>query len=85
MNMHERFAPFEEVTYSTTAPLRSSWLGLLGVRLRAWMKNCADNYAAATAYDDLWRLSDAGLKHRELSRDILARDLSKLRDRACSD
>jgi hypothetical protein len=39
------------------------------------MKNCADNYAAATAYDSLSRLSDTQLKHRGLSRDILARDL----------
>jgi|GEM_PF-3247075 len=75
MNMHERFGPSEEVTYSATALPRSSWPGLLAVRLRAWMKNWADNYATAAAYDNLSRLSDTQLKHRGLSRDILARDL----------
>lgn len=46
-------------------------------RLVQWLKGCADNYAAAAAYENLSRLSDAELRHRSLSRDVLARDLSK--------
>jgi hypothetical protein len=43
--------------------------------LAARVKRCADHYASATAYEELSRLSDAELKHRGLTRDILARDL----------
>jgi hypothetical protein len=53
-----------------------SRLGLLCSALAQWFKACADNYAAAATYEDLSRLSDTQLKHRGLSRDILARDLS---------
>jgi uncharacterized protein YjiS (DUF1127 family) len=75
MNMHESVAPSEEITSSAPAAARSSWLRLVRARLVAWMKACADHYAAAVAYEELSRLSDAELKHRGLSRDILARDL----------
>jgi len=47
-----------------------------------WIRNCADHYAAAAAYDNLSPLSDTQLQHRGLSRDILARDLSAWRDSA---
>jgi len=53
-----------------------SRLGLLCATLAQWLKDCADRYAAAATYEDLSRLSDTQLKHRGLSRDILARDLS---------
>jgi len=46
-------------------------------RLVRWLKARADDYAAASAYENLSRLSDAELRHRSLSRDVLARDLSK--------
>jgi hypothetical protein len=81
MNIHESFA-HEDMASRPTAPARSSWLRLLRARLAAWVTDCADCYAAAAAYDDLSRLSDVELKHRELSRDILARDLSQGRDRS---
>jgi len=75
MNMHESFAPYETiVTSSPSAPTRPLSRGLLP-RVAAWVKSCADHYAAATAYEELSRLSDAELKRRGLSRDILARDL----------
>jgi hypothetical protein len=48
---------------------------LLATTLVAWAKDCADYHAAAAAYDHLSRLSDTELKHRGLSRDIVARDL----------
>jgi hypothetical protein len=73
MNMHERFALSQEFA---TAPTWPRWLGSMPAKLGAWMKDCADHYAAATAYEYLSRLSDAELKHRGLGRDILARDLS---------
>ena len=75
MNMHESFAPPDDITSSAPAAARSSRLRLVCARLVAWAKTCGDHYAAAVAYEDLSRLSDAELKHRELSRDILARDL----------
>jgi hypothetical protein len=75
MNMHESFAPHNAVvTFSASASKRPLSPGLLA-RVTAWVKSCADRYAAAAAYEELSRLSDAQLKHRGLSRDILARDL----------
>jgi hypothetical protein len=44
-------------------------------RLAAWWRSIADYLAASAAYEDLSRLSDTQLKHRGLSRDILARDV----------
>src|SRR5690349_11890329 len=38
-------------------------------RLVAWLKARADDYAAASAYENLAKLSDAELRHRSLSRD----------------
>ena len=76
MNMHERFAPVEESKSIARASTPAAWLALVGATLSAWAKNWADHWAAAAAYDDLSRLSDTQLKHRGLSRDILARDLS---------
>ena len=60
----------------TTAAARSK-LGSLCAAVATWLKDCADNYAAATAYENLSRLSDTELKHRGLSRDVLSRDLNK--------
>ena len=75
MNMHERFAPLEEPTSIARAPRPAAWLASVGATLSARAKKWADHWAAAAAYDDLSRLSDTQLKHRGLSRDILARDL----------
>jgi len=75
VNMHESFAPYEAVvTSNPSASTRPLSPGLL-LRVTAWVKSCADYYAAATAYERLSRLSDAELKRLGLSRDILARDL----------
>jgi hypothetical protein len=75
VNMHESFAPYEAVvTSSPSASERPLSPGLLA-RLAAWVKSCADHYAATAAYEELSRLSNAELKRRGLSRDILARDL----------
>ncbi len=81
MNMHERFAD-TGLASDAGMPLRPSWRGLLRARLASWVKTCADHYAATAAYDDLSRLSDTQLKHRGLSRDMLARELSGQRHRA---
>jgi predicted phosphoribosyltransferase len=74
MNMHEKFFASEVMTCTPVAHARSSWRELVA-RVAAWVNSCADHYAAASAYEDLSRLTDAELKHRGLSRDILARDL----------
>lgn len=71
--MHESFA-LPEATSSATEPTRS-WPLLVPAKLARWLKDCADHYAAAVAYEELSRLSDTQLRHRGLSRDILARDL----------
>jgi hypothetical protein len=75
MSMHESFAVFEAVASGARAPARTSVLGLVLTRLTAWLRDCGDHYAAAAAYEELWRLSDTQLRQRGLSRDILARDL----------
>ena len=79
MNMHESFTFTQPVVLpsSRTAPARSSRLKLLRMRLVAWLKKCADDYSDAVVYENLSRLSDAELKHRELSRDMLARDVGR--------
>ena len=82
MNMHEAFSPSEAESSNVTAPTPTSRLRSTSARFVAWVKTCADHYAAAAAYEDLSRLSDAQLHHRGLSRDILARDLSAGREQA---
>jgi hypothetical protein len=80
MNMHERLIDPAVMMPGPGASSRSVWFRLLPIRLAAWVSICADHYASAAAYDDLSRLSDTQLKHRGLSRDILARDLSEWRN-----
>jgi hypothetical protein len=41
----------------------------------AWMRSCADYWAAAAMYDSLSRLSDPELSKRGLSRATLAQDV----------
>jgi hypothetical protein len=50
---------------------------IVACRVATWLKDCADNYATATTYEDLSRLSDTDLKHRGLNRALLSRDLNK--------
>ena len=64
-------------TRSRPATPARSRLGLLCANFVKWLKGCADAYAAAAAYENLSRLSDTELRHRGLSRDVLARDLMK--------
>lgn len=79
MNMHERFAAPATMMPGAGASPRFFWFRL-AIWLAAWVRTCADHYAAAAAYDDLSRLSDRQLTHRGLSRDILARDLRDWHD-----
>lgn len=79
--MHESFAFTQEMELADTAePARSSWLGMLRTGLAARLKKWIDNYADAVVYEELSRLSDTELKHRGLSKDILARDSGAERD-----
>jgi hypothetical protein len=80
MDMHERFVGPDAMMPGAGASLRTLSFGSLLVRLAAWAKTCADYFAAAATYEDLSRLSDTQLRHRGLSRDILARDLGEWRD-----
>ena len=80
MNMHERFAAPDVMIPGAGASPQPSWFRLLPIRLATWVRTCANHYAAAVAYDDLSRLSDTQLKHRGLSRDVLARDLGEWRN-----
>jgi hypothetical protein len=74
MNMQENFTSSEAIRIATTAPLRSSPLRSLCAKIAGCIRRWADHWAAAAVYEDLSRLSDTQLKHRGLSRDILARD-----------
>jgi hypothetical protein len=62
---------------SSAASAARSRLRLLCARFVKRLKDCAEAYAAATAYENLSRLSDAELRRRSLSRDVLARDLAQ--------
>ena len=75
--MHESFTSNQPMVLpsSRTAPSRTSRLKLWRMRFVCWLKKCADAYSNAVVYENLSRLSDAELKHRDLSRDILARDV----------
>jgi hypothetical protein len=64
-------------TGTRAATEAGSRLSLLCAKFVNWLKSCAEAYAAAAAYENLSRLSDAELRHRALSRDVLARDLMK--------
>ena len=74
MNMQEKFVASELMFSARPRPQQSAWRALCQ-GLAKWVKNCADSYAAAAAYEELSRLSDAELGHRGLSRDVIARDL----------
>ena len=74
MNMHEKFVTSELVCSARLRPRLFVWRALCQ-ELARWVKDRADRHAAAAAYEELSRLSDAELRRRSLSRDILARDL----------
>ena len=79
MNMHESFTFTQPLVLpsSRAVPPRFSRLKLWRMRLVAWLTRCADDYSDAIVYENLSRLSDAELKHRDLSRDVIARDVSR--------
>ncbi len=55
---------------------------LLGPRVPAWVHTCADYYAAAALYEQLYRRSDAELRRLGLSREHLGQELCAACDRA---
>jgi hypothetical protein len=85
VDMHGRSLDPEGTTLAATALDRSSWPRSPRAWLATWAKNFGDQYAVAVAYDALSHLSDTALKHRGLSRDILARDVRQRSDRAVGD
>ena len=58
-----------------------SFLRAFGRHVAAWLRTCADHYAAAAMYEQLSGLSDAELRRRGLSR----ADLGWHACKACSD
>lgn len=68
-------------TLAAAKPSLITHLGAFKAYLAAWLATCADYYAAAALYDQLSRLSDAELQRRGLSRDTLARDITRACDR----
>jgi hypothetical protein len=73
MIMHVRLAPAEAASRSGL-PL-SRRVASLAMRFADWITAAADHYAAAAAYEQLSRLSDAELQRRGLSRATLAQDI----------
>ena len=55
------------------APLMSTWFRSLRASITTWVATCADHYAAAAAYEDMSRLSNAELARRGLHRGDLGR------------
>jgi hypothetical protein len=54
----------------------------IAMRVRDYIETMIEHYAAAAIYEQLYRLSDAELHRRGLSRVDLARDVVAARDRA---
>jgi hypothetical protein len=64
----------EHLPVTSTEQEGGSLLANLHTRAAAWLRTCADYYAASAAYEDLAGLSDAELRRRGLSRDTIGRD-----------
>lgn len=81
MAITEHVADVDAVSPSQTAASLSSSIKSLARFFITWVNSCADHYAAAAMYEQLSRLSNAELYKRGLSRDTLARDVCRPRDR----
>jgi hypothetical protein len=55
---------------------------LLPRYVATWVRTCADYYAAAVLYEQLYRLSDSELHRRGLSREHLGREVCAACDHA---
>jgi gamma-glutamylcysteine synthetase len=79
MNTQEVVASTEEMmlpaSVAASVAAGAPW-AVWRASLAAWLNRCADQWAAAAAYEELSRLSDAQLDYRALRRDTLARDLT---------
>ena len=64
----------EHLPVAGTEEAGRSQLANLHMLAAAWLRTCADYYAASAMYEDLAGLSDAELRRRGLSRDTIARD-----------
>ena len=70
MTMDQQLPRAAPANVTEPSAFASWWSGL-----SAWAEACADSYAASATYEDLSRLSDAGLRRRGLSLENLARDV----------
>jgi hypothetical protein len=64
------------------APHAARFSSLLRAHVATRVRTCADYYAAAALYEQLYRLSDAELHRRGLSREHLGREVCAACDRA---
>ena len=60
------------------ASLRTPSIVLFLAWVDAWFTTCRAYYRAAIAYEELYRLSDAELRHHGTTRQTLARDVTGL-------
>jgi hypothetical protein len=78
MTAQETFFTTDTAPSSTVAASLSDWIRQAGTQIGTWMNSCADYYAAAAMYEQLYKLSDAELERRGFNRATLGRDICKL-------
>jgi hypothetical protein len=76
MAMQEQIVDYQPTASIFGDKLRGSLISI-AKSIRVWIDARADAWAAATLYDELRRLSDAELRRRGLSRDMVARHAFK--------
>jgi hypothetical protein len=76
MAMQEQVLDHQPATDVLRKTLRSS-LVAMAKSIGVWLDARADAWAAAALYDELRRLSDAELRRRGLSRDMISRHTFK--------
>src|SRR5262245_22067832 len=77
MTFHEQAVVHETIVPERAASLSSS-IKSAAESFAAWVQSCAELEADAALYDALRKLSDSELQKRGLSRDTLARDISRV-------
>jgi hypothetical protein len=74
-----RYGKTRTLSTAPDGPAELGWLGSLWACMVAWVTIRADAYAAEALYEQLFRLSDAELARRGLSRATLAHDACVVR------
>lgn len=82
MTIHDHLVPAEAARPSGSTSRLFGVISSLCARIAVWIRTAADYYAAAAAYEQLSKLSNAELRRRGLSRATLARDVCEAYDTA---